>query len=163
MWQEDRVRGFQAGKKNAPSFIYEILTGIKTSLKGREANHEQKIWQGIAVDKHIPTKALDDLSRIEEIEIRSSCEGSGPERPTFLIFRFKNPVDADMIDKFVLAMNSIEETCCGAEVGNMGFYRVGVTASLWYEKDTEKFVQWWLELPTKIHVVLAVLLTVEDI
>ncbi len=163
MWQEGRVQGFQAGKKNAPSFIYEILTGEKKPLRGREANHEQKTWQGIAVDKHIPTQALDDLGRIEEIEIRSSCEGSGPERPTFLIFRFKNPVDRDVVDKFVSAMNCIEGTRCGAEVGNMGFYRVGVTADLWYEKNAGDFVQWWLALPTKINVVLAVLQTVEGI
>ena len=159
MWQEKSVQGRYAEKKNAPSFIYEILEGKAKFLRGRDVNHEQKIWRDISVDRHIPKKALNDLSRVEEIEIRATCEGSGPERPTFLIFRFRNPMGSDGINRFVRGMNSIKDTVCGAEIGNMGFYRIGVTAPLWYEKDKNKFIKWWLEMPTRIHVVLAVIQT----
>ncbi|MBI9086247.1 MAG: hypothetical protein JEZ11_21790 [Desulfobacterales bacterium] len=99
---------------------------------------------------------MDDLNRIKEIELRSSCEGSGPDNPTFLIFRFKAAPSAEEINQFVVGMNSIQEIHCGAEVGNTGFYRVGVTTSLWYEKDKDRFLKWWKELPLKIQVVLAV-------
>jgi len=87
---EARMRGGGgAGQKNAPSFIYEILHGQPKFLLGRTDSHKQKMWKNIAVDEHIPTEALDELDRIGEIELRASCEGSGPERPTFLIFRLR--------------------------------------------------------------------------
>ncbi|MBC2709618.1 MAG: hypothetical protein HGJ94_00970 [Desulfosarcina sp.] len=163
MLKEERLRGYRAAKKNAPSFIYETLYGKQKFLPGRDVDHKQKIWQGTPVDAHIPTNALDDLNRIEEIEMRASCEGSGPEKPTFLIFRFKTPLSPEEIDKFVAGMNSIKGIHCGAEVGNMGFYRIGVTTSLWYEKDKDKFLTWWKELPLKIQVVLAVNQTLASI
>ena len=143
-------------KKNAPSFIYEILYGNSKYIRGRTVEHRQKIWNGVPVDEHIPTQALDELSEIQEIEMRSSCEGSGPENPTFIIFRFVNQLSEKEIDTFVNGMNAIENIHCGAGVGNMGVYRVGVTAPLWYEKDKDNFITWWVELPAKIKIVLEV-------
>ena len=143
-------------KKNAPSFIYEILYGKPKYIRGRTAEHRQKIWNGFSVDEHIPTQALDELNRIEEIELRSSCEGSGPENPTYLIFRFRDQQNPEEIENFVKGMNAIENIKCGAGIGNMGFYRIGVTTPLWYEKDEENFVKWWLGLATKIQIVLEV-------
>lgn len=163
MLKEERWRGYGSGKKNAPSFIYEILYGKPKVLQGRDVDHKQKIWQGTSIDAHIPTNALDDLNRIEAIEMRASCEGSGPEKPTFLIFRFKTPHSPEEIDKFVAGMNSNTGIHCGAEVGNMGFYRIGVTTPLWYEKDKDKFLLWWNELSLKIQVVLAVIQTLASI
>ena len=143
-------------KKNAPSFIYEILYGKPEYIRGRTAEHRQKIWNGFSVDEHIPTQALDELSRIDEIELRSSCEGSGPENPTYLIFRFRDQQNPEETENFVKGMNEIENIKCGAGIGNMGFYRIGVTTPLWYEKDEENFVKWWLGLATKIQIVLEV-------
>mgnify|MGYP001029267021 CR=1 FL=1 len=142
-------------KKNAPSFIYEILYGKPKYIRGRTAEHRQKIWNGYSVDENIPTKALDELNRIKEIELRSSCEGSGPEKTTYLIFRFRDQLNPEEIKRFVKGMNAIEDIKCGTDIGNMGLYRVGVTTPLWYEKDKEHFIKWWLELPTKIQIVLA--------
>jgi len=147
--------GGRAGQKNAPSFIYEILYGQPKFLLGRTDSHKQKLWKGIAVDEHIPTEALDELDRIGEIELRASCEGSGPERPTFLIFRLRGEENIKKIRAFVAGMNAFADLMCGAERGNMGFYRIGITAPLWYGKDEERFANWWLELPLKIHIVLA--------
>lgn len=156
MLEKERLNGSGATKKNAPSFIYEILYGKPKYFSGRSADHKQKLWQGQSVDAHIPENGLDALDRIKEIELRSSCEGSDPEHPTFLIFRFKASPSVEEINQFVAVMNNIQGIHCGAEVGNMGFYRVGVTTSLWYEKDANGFLKWWEELPLKILVVLAV-------
>lgn len=156
MSEEERLRGYGGTKKNAPSFIYEILYGKPKYLLGRAADHKQKIWKGLSVDANIPGNALDELDRIKEIQLRSSCEGSGPDHPTFLIFRFNASPSAEEINQFVAGMNSIQGIHCGAEVGNMGFYRIGVTTSLWYEKNEALFLKWWKELPLKIQVVLAV-------
>jgi hypothetical protein len=144
-----------ANWKNAPSFIYEILYGQPKFLFGRTESHGQKMWKDIFVDEHIPTEALDELDRIREIELRASCEGSGPERPTFLIFRLRGEENIEKIRALVEGMNAFESVRCGAEKGNMGFYRIGVTTPLWYRKDEEEFVHWWLELPLKVHIVLA--------
>jgi len=150
------MRSNIAAKKNAPSFIYEILYGNPKYIRGRTVEHRQKLWKGVPVDEHVPTQALDELSEIQEIEMRSSCEGSGSENPTFLIFRFVNQLSEKEIETFVNGMNAIEDIHCGAGVGNMGVYRVGVTAPLWYEKDRDSFTTWWLELPHKIKIVLEV-------
>ncbi|MDY0039606.1 MAG: hypothetical protein RBS57_04790 [Desulforhabdus sp.] len=151
------VRGGGASRKNAPSFIYEILHGKSRSLPGRTDAHAQKIWKGISIDEHIPTEALDELDKMEAIELRASCEGSGLDHPTFLIFRFRGEEDLQKIANFVAGMNAIEDIKCGAEKGRMGLFRIGVTTPLWYQKDPRKFERWWQQLPTKIRVVLAVL------
>jgi len=144
-------------RKNAPSFIYEILHGRPMFIRGRTVEHQTKNWKGISVDVHIPNAALDELNDIREIELRSSCEGSGIDRPTFLIFRFYEPKDEGEIRAFVKGMNAIDGIWCGADIGAMGRFRIGVTAPLWYEKDPEKFTSWWLELPKMIRIVLITL------
>lgn len=152
------VRNDSSGinRKNAPSFIYEILHGKAKYLRGRTIEHQQKIWNGISIDAHIPTDALEKLNRMEEIELRSSCEGSGPERPTFLIFRLKEAEDIKKAENFVKTMNTFDDIKCDFDTGNMGFIRIGVTTDLWYEKNTEEFHQWWTTLPLKFAIVLAV-------
>ena len=145
----------RVSRKNAPSFIYEILYGEPKFLFGRTDSHGQKIWKGISVDEHIPAEALEQLDRIGEIELRASCEGSGPGRPTFLILRLRGEESIEKIKAFVAGMNAFKNVKCGAERGNMGFYRIGMTTPLWYRKDEEEFVNWWLELPLKVHIVLA--------
>ena len=143
--------------KNAPSFIYQILHGRPEFIRGRTVEHQTRNWKGIPVDMHIPTLALDELDDIPELELRSSCEGSTLERPTFLIFRFQEPKDEREIKLFVKGMNAIEDIWCDAEIGAMGRWRIGITAPLWYEKDPEQFTNWWLELPKKIIIVLTTL------
>lgn len=138
-------------RKNAPSFIYEILYGKQKFLPGRTETHVQKNWKGILIDEHIPVESLNGLNQIPEIELRASCEGSGPERPTFLIIRFPSADDLVRIDNFVTAMNAFEDVKCGAGEGNMGRVRVGLTALLWYEDNRPEFEKWWLDLPTKIR------------
>jgi|GEM_PF-1690209 len=155
-------QGIASGRKNAPSFIYEILHGSPRKLVGRSGDHRQKQWNGIAVDYHIPEEALTALNGIEEIEVRSSCEGSSIQTPTFVIFRFRQSRSEEEVAAFVQAMNSIDDIRCGAELGNSGMLRVGITTALWYKKDPSKFEQWWLELAVKIQVVLTLLRTLSS-
>ena len=144
-------------KKNAPSFIYEILHGKEKLLYGKGTPHRQKAWEGIAVDANIPTVALDQINSIQEIEMRSSCEGVDMWKPTFLIFRFRKACDQEEISKFVAGMNAFPDISCGADIGNGGMYRIGITTALWYGKNRSQFVQWWEDLPQKIRLVLAVI------
>ena len=159
----EKQGGCRAGRKNAPSFIYEILYGEARFLSGRTETHRQKTWKGISVDEHIPSEALDRLDEIGEIELRASCEGSGPDRPTFLIVRFRGEEDPAKIRNFVTAMNAFEDVKCGAGRGNMGFVRIGFTTPLWYEKSGRQLTNWWLDLPTKIRVALAVIETLSEL
>ncbi len=158
----EMVSGGGAMRKNAPSFIYEILHGEPRFLPGRTDSHGQQMWRDISVDEHLPVEALDELAAIEAIELRASCEGSGLDRPTFLIFRFHAEEDPEKIANFVKGMNAVGDLRCGAERGAMGRFRIGVTTSLWYEKDPHRFQEWWLELPLKIRIVLAVLGTLAE-
>ena len=157
-----RAGGVRVGKKNAPSFIYEILHNEPRFLPGKTDAHGQKPWKGITVDEHIPSEALDQLDQIEEIELRASCEGSDLERPTFLIVRFRGEEDIANVRNFVTAMNAFEDVVCGAGRGAMGRIRIGMTAALWYEKNRRQFAEWWLGLPTKIRVALAVIESLSD-
>ncbi len=143
-------------RKNAPSFIYEILYGRQRFLAGRSDGHAGKLWRGIRVDAHIPTAALDALAAIGRLELRSSCEGSGPDRPTFLILRFNGPENQATLQAFVAGMNSFDDIACGADRGAMGRMRVGITTAIWYRRDPAAFERWWHDLPLKIQVVLEV-------
>ncbi len=115
--------------------VSRTAVGVPAGL----AAHEQKLWKGITVDEHIPSEALDQLDEIEEIELRASCEGSGPERPTFLIVRFRGEEDLTKIENSVTAMNAFEDVACGAGRGAMGRVRIGMTAAPWYEKNRRRF------------------------
>lgn len=163
MCEREIAKGRGAPRKNAPSFIYEILHGESRFLTGRTDTHRQKRRKGISVDEHLPIEALDELDRIAAIELRASCEGSGPERPTFLIFRFRDEKDVTRIADFVKGMNALGDLRCGAERGAVGLFRIGVTTSLWYEEDHRRFQEWWLALPLKIRIVLAVIETLAKI
>ncbi|WP_319548965.1 hypothetical protein [Desulfogranum marinum] len=157
MQTDTRQHFLGSRKKNAPSFIYEILHGKEKFLFGKGTPHRQKDWGGIPVDANIPTAALNEINSIQEIEIRSSCEGVDIWKPTFLIFRFRTAWDQEKIDAFVAGMNAFPDISCGAGIGNGGMYRVGITTALWYQKDRNLFTQWWLELPQKMQTVLTVI------
>ena len=136
-------------KINAPSFIYKILYGRTKNIPGR-IEHESKYWNGIMVDKYIPDLALNELSKIDEIEIRSSCQGESAERPTFLIFRTKF-TEEHYVKSVVARLNRNKDLKAGWDYGQAGLPRIGVTTNLWYSLENQKlFVHWWLSLPKKI-------------
>jgi len=148
---QERVSPNVPGKINAPTFAYICLHGKKPSpsLSGRSAAHPEKIWKGIGVDKKIPTKALNNLDKIKQIELRSSCQGDSDKHPTFLIFRLKNLKTTDT-KKLVNKLNKVSDIKCCWGIGNEGEPRIIITSDLWYDKDSKEFIKWWLELPKKI-------------
>jgi len=152
---QERIKGDPFGKINAPTFAFMCLYGKKPSppISGRESSHKQKLYRGIGIDKNIPTKALDNLNRIKEIELRSSCEGDSERHPTFVIFRTLNR-DPKYTKKVVNNINRFKDLKCCWDMGNEGLPRIIITAPLWYEKDPNLFDDWWMELTKKIKVSL---------
>lgn len=149
---QERVSAGTPGKVNAPEFIYQIIYGELPSggLRGRGAEHPERIINGVGIDKAIPTKPIKMLNRIDEIEVRSSCQGQDESRPTFLIIRLPESGESK-IEQFCENMSSFPNTFCDYDVGNEGQYRIGIAALLWPEKDKAQFKEWWYQLPTKIE------------
>ena len=133
-------------KLNAPNFIYSILYGKTSNVRGR-IDHEAKLINGVAIDAEIPTKSMVNLMRIKEIIPRSSCQGENKDRPTFFIFLPKNQ-NEEYIAELVNKLNLNNNVKAGYEVGNMGKFRVGVTWYTWYgHKDFNMF---WNSLPSML-------------
>jgi len=147
----ERVNPRTPGKINAPMFAYQCLYGSlpPNGLSGRGASHEEVIWHGIGVDKAIPIKALNDLDSIPEIELRSSCQGSDKDRPTFLIFRLKSH-DVDQSLKLAKLLSKYDDMNSCSGIGNEGLPRIIVTSKLWYDMDQIKFKKWWLNIAPRI-------------
>lgn len=152
---QERVRGDPTGKINAPEFAYICLYGKKPSppIYGRDCAHPQKLYRGIGIDKHIPTRALNDLNKIKEIELRSSCEGESDRHPTFLMFRLFNR-DPSYSKKICNNINKFKDGKCCFNIGNEGLPRIVVTTRLWFGKDPKLFNTWWLGLAKKIKTAL---------
>jgi hypothetical protein len=140
------------GKINAPSFIYKIVYGKDPDpwIRGRETNHPTKLYNGINIDQQIPTKALNQLNKIKDIEIRSSCQGENNRHLTFLIFRPKNQ-NEQYVKNLVSKLNNQENIIAGYDKGNDNHFRIGVTTKLYYSDSNRKeFLEWWVSLPKKI-------------
>lgn len=147
----ERIKGDPSGKINAPTFAFICLYDKNPSppISGRESSHPQQLYKGIGIDKHIPTKALDALNNMKNIELRSSCEGESDRHPTFVIFRSLNR-DPNYSKKICNNMNKFKGTKCCYDVGNEGLPRIVVTTRLWYKKDPKLFNIWWMSLASKI-------------
>jgi len=151
----ERVAPGTAGKVNAPTFIYWVLYNRypDAPMYSRGYDHEEVIYQGIGVDKHIPRESLDQLNSIEEIELRSSCEGSSEIRPTYLIIRLVDN-KISKVQKFVKKINLFDDIVSNYDIGNENQPRIGITTKLWYQKNPQEFKKWWLSLPNKIVKIL---------
>lgn len=140
---------YKGSGENAPEFIYRILYG-KTSPKFRgKINPELKDYKGIMIDKKLPLSIIDKLNKIKNVEIRSTCQGHSPDRPTYVILRLPGR-DKEGVKKFVGCMNKQKDIKCSYGTGNQGQYRIGITWALYYEQDIKKFEAWWKDLPNKI-------------
>lgn len=148
-YMEDK-KSFSSNKKNAPTFIYEILYNKEPDrfMGGRDISHDTKRINGIDIDKNIPTDVMKELMNIKEIEMRSSCEGQDGDHPAFIIFRPENQ-DEEYIKTLVHNLNKENSLKAGYEKGNKGFYRVGVTWYTWYDGKLDN-KNWWKNLPKKL-------------
>jgi hypothetical protein len=139
-----------ARKVNAPMFAWKILYNKEPPfIPGRSVSHEQVNWKGIGIDKEIPISALNELDKIKDIELRSSCQGSDEDHPTFVIFRTINQ-EPEYVKMFVSKLNKHKDIKAGYDKGMQGRYRIGVTSKLWYDLNPTKFKKWWNDLPTII-------------
>ena len=144
-------------KVNATMFAWSILHGGKKPpfIQGRSINHPEKNWNGIQVDKVIPTKSLDELNSIDQIEGRASCQGTLTksagelEVPTYFIFRSINQ-DKSYVESIVGKLNKYPDIMAGYDVGLGNQFRIGVIGDMSYETDSHSFIQWWKILPKRI-------------
>lgn len=149
---------------NEYAFIYEILHGKKspTFIQTNSFNegdpqltkkdstivqngiHKQKKIDGLSVDDKIPTKAIGRIIFINAVRVISSCQGISSDRPTYLIVK---PIDGrpEEINKIVTELNKQKDIKAGSKDG-----QIGITTNLWYDKDPEKFKEWWNSLEDKI-------------
>lgn len=139
---------------NAPCAAYETVYGKKCPhTRGRNVGvHKTNIWKGIEVDEHLKNKWLDDLSNIKEIEVRSSCEGHGPDWVSFIIFRLTDESkesNKSILNKIIYNLEASDKITKSAwSLGMQGRPRIVVAAKTWYgQPDWEN---WWSTLVTRI-------------
>ena len=152
-----RNRYSRTSKENAPSFAYKCIYGKEPSVPIRGQRYdgsyrENKGRDGrtIFIDEHLKDKWIKDLNNINNIEIRSTCEGHNSTRVAAIIFR-PSTQDVDDIDLIVRKL-SIQNTKALTDVGNGGLYRICVATKNWYRSnsDNSKWELWWDNIAKKI-------------
>lgn len=135
---------------NAPEFAYYTLYDEyppPRMLRGRTHDHPSKMVNNVEIDKGIPTKAINELMKIKEIEMRSSCQGESENRPSFIIFR-PNKQNKSYVEKLIKNLNKKDQIKAKYDIGKAGQYRVCVTWHTWYGAKNNQ--EWWNALPKKI-------------
>lgn len=138
-------------KIRAPELAYSIVYS-KTSPPLARTDSQQKVWNDMLVDDHIPTEILEQLNSIENIEIRSVCEGHNKDRIAYVIFRTFNQ-DESYIKSIVNKLRKYPNTYCGYDLGNGGKYRICVATKNWYnkQKSNKVWLEWWMNIPKYIR------------
>jgi len=156
----EKLRHFGKGKKPAPTLAWEVIHGkpYPGQRMGRAPGTKEKLWKGLYVDEHLDNNWLEKLNSIKNVEIRSSCEGHGPEGgisldwPTFIIFRVDTKLEP-FVEKIVAKLNSFKNTKSGYDIGMEGRPRICVAAPLYYNcKKQKEWEDWWKNLPGRINV-----------
>lgn len=136
----------RAPRLNSPSFAYLAAYGKERFVPGRDGA-PKKQWRGMDVDEHLPDDVLSELNDMKEIEARASCEGHGPDRPTFFVFRLRSGPDEDAV-RVADWINDAPGFRSLADQGAEGKMRVVATGRTWYGQDG--WERWWKELPAVI-------------
>ena len=136
---------------NAPTFAYYTIYGKLPHggfLRGRTSS-PKKTWHGIPdIDIHIKDSWLNQLNSIPEIEIRASDEGKSPERPAFIIFRFKDPADDSKAKIVSEKLNSMPGIYSKSDIGAENRPRICVAGKIQY--GMPGWEEWWDSLAEKI-------------
>jgi hypothetical protein len=141
----------QKNKINAPTFAYMTLYGKPPTqpIYGRDISHSTKMMGNIEVDEHFDESIISALNKIKNIEIRSTCEGHGANRPTYLIFR---PLDQSIenVEKIVNKLNQYKTIKANYDSGQQNKYRIIVTTKNWYRPNfnNTNWEKWWSDLPS---------------
>jgi len=136
------------GKVNSPTLAYQTVYGKNPDkfLMGR-TNEPKKKWKGIFVDKGLKNKWLDRLNKLP-VEIRSSEEGKGPERPAAIVFRMPPQYDK-LHKKIVNELQKEPNIYAKSDIGFNGRPRICVAGKIW--KGNKKWNNWWESLPEIIN------------
>jgi len=142
----------QQDKKNAPMLAWETIHGkpFQGFRRGRLPNTKERNWNGLMVDEKLKDKWLNDLSKIKEITVRSSCQGHPPEGewPSYIIFRLN---DESKVAQVCKRLQDKKITFCKAEKGPQGFMRICVATPLYADGPRHKeWEQWWESLSKRI-------------
>ena len=151
----------QRGKKNSPTFAWEIVHGKKYPgfRRGRYPDPvKEKRWNGFYVDAPLKNKWLNDLSKIPNVEVRASCCGHPPDRisrnawVSYVVFRV-DPSLKKQIKKIVSKLNKYPNTRSGYDVGMEGQPRIVVATPLYFKEgeDNKEWESWWSKLAERIN------------
>ena len=135
------------GKVNAPTLAYQTVYGKDPDqfLVGR-TSAPKKIWNGLSVDEGLKDEWLENLNSLP-IEMRSTEEGKGGDRPAFVVFRMPEGKDK-LHTKMVKELGNEPGIFVKSDIGMDNRPRICVAGTV--EKDKEGWKNWWEGLPSKI-------------
>lgn len=153
---KQRTNPGQKQTYNSPTFAYfAVYQKLPEEFLSGRSEHPQRTWQGIPVDEALKDSWLDALKAIEEIEVRASCCGHGPDRVSYIVFRLKSGCDVDS-KKVSEKLNAIPSCYSIADIGDQGKMRIVVAGKVWHdgENGTDGWSEWWEKLAGKIKEVV---------
>jgi len=176
---KNQISSWQRQKINSPTFAYWTVYNEypKQFLRGR-TDFPKRTWcykiedgkaitvkkfdtfmdriKCIEVDKEFQDKWLEDLNSINEIEIRSSDIGhSYPDRPAFIVFRFKDQANDKKVEELVARLKKEKGLYVATDIGMENRPRICVAGKVWYAKNKEEWEKWWDSLAEKIRKCIA--------
>ena len=117
----------QKNKINAPTLAYFTLNKSwpENNISGHQNNHDGYMYNNIKIDNNIPKESIKDLNKINDIVLRSSCQGElgNKKYPSFLIFRTINQ-DEKYVNNLIKNINKNKELKATYNIGNNGLLRV---------------------------------------
>ncbi|MBA7496405.1 hypothetical protein ES702_07013 [subsurface metagenome] len=144
-----RGRGGQRRSWNSPTFAHIATWGTEPDhwIPGRTGDPEKEWKRGIMIDEHLKPEVFDELEKIKEIEVRSSCEGHSKERVSYIVFRLKPKFDK-YAKKVSAALDKLDGVYSKSDIGTENRPRIVCAGRTWFgQKSWEK---WWNELPSKV-------------
>jgi len=172
---KNQIPSWQRQKINSPTFAYWTVYNEypKQFLRGR-TDFPKRTWcykiedgkamtvkkfdsfmdkiKCIEVDKEFRDKWLEDLNSISEVEIRSSDIGhSYPDRPAFVVFRFKDQANDKKAEELVARLKKEKGLYVATDIGMENRPRICVAGKVWYAKDKEEWEKWWDSVAEKIE------------
>ena len=141
------------GLKYKNKEVYNLVYGINPPSPYAEKRRgtETKIWNGIIVDSNLENRWLEGLNSIEEVKIRSACEGHNINNVSYLKFKVPTDryLDLEYLRKIIRVLYT-GITLCDYDMDKEGLLIYLVTAKIWYGHPDWK--DWWETLEERIRV-----------
>jgi len=141
--------GRQRTSYNSPTLAYIAVYGKEPDppLRGRIDTPEKEWKNGIMIDEHLKFEWLENIEKIEELEIRASCEGHGEDRVSYVVIRLLSR-DKNDSEKLTEALSRKKNIYAKYDVGTEGHPRIAVAGKTWYGQPG--WEDWWEGLAGKI-------------